>query len=91
MDSEVADNTPQTAPPKSGAERVRKHRKRRQQLDMQVAYGVAKLVTGQGAGDQAKAILVLLEKAGHFELVDPQAAAWAQVKQEVLTLLKLTK
>lgn len=63
MDSKAADNTPQTASPKSGAERVRKHRKRRQQLDMQVAYGVAKLVTGQGAGDQAKAILVLLEKA----------------------------
>lgn len=63
MDSNAADNTPQTAPPKSGAERVRKHRKRRRQLEMQVAYGVAKLVTGQGAGDQAKAILVLLEKA----------------------------
>jgi hypothetical protein len=64
MDSEAADRAPQPADaPKSGAERVRKHRKRRQQLDMQVAYGIAKLVTGQGAGDQAKAILLLLEKA----------------------------
>ncbi len=63
MDSNAADKAPQTASRKTGAERVRKHRMRRQQLDLQVAYGVAKLVTGQGAGDQARAILMLLEKA----------------------------
>jgi pimeloyl-ACP methyl ester carboxylesterase len=36
-------------------------------------------------GDVAK--LVLIEKAGHFELVDPQAAAWVKVKEEILSLL----
>ena len=35
-------------------------------------------------GDDAR--LLLIEKAGHFELVDPQAAAWAQVKEAVLGL-----
>ncbi len=63
MDSEAAEKASQTPPAKTGAERVRKYRKRRQQLDLQVAYGIAKLVTGQGAGDQANAILMLLEKA----------------------------
>lgn len=63
MDSEAADKASHPAAAKTSAERVRKHRKRRQQLDLQVAYGIAKLVTGQGAGDQANAILMLLEKA----------------------------
>ncbi len=36
-------------------------------------------------GDDAR--LLLIEKAGHFELVDPQAAAWAQVKEAVLGLV----
>ena len=43
----------------------------------------------QQKGDAAK--LLLLERAGHFELVDPQAAAWSQVRQEVLALLKPTR
>lgn len=49
--------------PKTGAERVRKHRKRKQQLEMQIAYGIAKVVTGRGAGEQRKALLSLLERA----------------------------
>lgn len=36
-------------------------------------------------GDSVK--LVLIERAGHFELVDPQAPAWVIVKQEILALL----
>lgn len=48
--------------PKSGAERIAKHRRRKQQLDLQIAYGVAKLVNGRGVGDQKKALIALLEK-----------------------------
>lgn len=48
---------------KSSAERVRKHRKRQQKLDLQVAVGIAKIVTGKGAGDQRKALLSVIEKA----------------------------
>lgn len=35
--------------------------------------------------------LLLLEKAGHFEVVDPQAPAWGKVKEAVLGLVKLGK
>lgn len=41
---------------------MRKHRHRKQQLDLQIAYGIAKLVNGRGAGDQKKALIALLEK-----------------------------
>jgi acetyl esterase/lipase len=37
-------------------------------------------------GDDAK--LVVIEKAGHFEIVDPQSFAWETVKNEALSLLK---
>jgi acetyl esterase/lipase len=37
-------------------------------------------------GDDAK--LVVIEKAGHFEVVDPKSFAWAAVKDEVMALLK---
>ncbi|HEY7183062.1 MAG TPA: alpha/beta fold hydrolase [Blastocatellia bacterium] len=37
-------------------------------------------------GDNAK--LVVIEKAGHFEIVDPQSFAWETVKNEALALLK---
>jgi len=37
-------------------------------------------------GDDPK--LVVIEKAGHFEVVDPKSFAWAAVKDEVLALLK---
>ncbi len=37
-------------------------------------------------GDDAK--LVVIEKAGHFEVVDPKSSAWDAVRDEVLTLLK---
>jgi acetyl esterase/lipase len=40
-------------------------------------------------GDDAR--LLLIEKAGHFELVDPQAAAWGQVKEAVLELVQTGK
>jgi acetyl esterase/lipase len=42
--------------------------------------------TAKGKGDDLK--LVVLEKTGHFELVDPKSPAWARVKDEVLELLK---
>jgi acetyl esterase/lipase len=37
-------------------------------------------------GDDAK--LVIVEKAGHFEVVDPKSFAWEAVKNEALALLK---
>jgi acetyl esterase/lipase len=37
-------------------------------------------------GDGAK--LVVIEKAGHFEVVDPKSFAWEAVRDEVLALLK---
>jgi acetyl esterase/lipase len=36
-------------------------------------------------GDNVK--LMIIEKAGHFELVDPQSSAWLQVKDEIMELL----
>jgi hypothetical protein len=66
MDSKnetAPDETPTRPTPKSGAERVRKHRKRKQQLELQIAFGIAKAVIGRGVGEQRKALLALLEKA----------------------------
>ncbi len=37
-------------------------------------------------GDEVK--LVVIEKAGHFEVVDPKSFAWTMVKDEVLSLLR---
>jgi acetyl esterase/lipase len=37
-------------------------------------------------GDDIK--LVVIEKAGHFELVDPESFAWPRVRDEVLEMLK---
>jgi acetyl esterase/lipase len=39
-------------------------------------------------GDDAK--LVVIEKAGHFEVVDPKSFAWQAVKDEVSALLKMS-
>jgi acetyl esterase/lipase len=38
-------------------------------------------------GDDAK--LVVIEKAGHFEIVDPKSFAWETVRNEALALLKM--
>jgi len=38
-------------------------------------------------GDDAK--LVVIEKAGHFEVVDPKSFAWEAVRNEVMALLKV--
>src|SRR5262252_3906188 len=38
-------------------------------------------------GDEAK--LVMIEKAGHFEVVDPKSFAWEAVRNEVSALLKV--
>jgi acetyl esterase/lipase len=38
-------------------------------------------------GDDAK--LVVIEKAGHFEIVDPKSFAWEAVRSESLALLKM--
>lgn len=35
-----------------------------------------------------RAELIVIEKAGHFEIVDPKSAAWPTVQQAVLSLLK---
>src|SRR5262249_1970911 len=39
-------------------------------------------------GDDAK--LVVIEKAGHFEIVDPKSFAWETVRGEALALLKVS-
>lgn len=37
-------------------------------------------------GDDARTVVI--EKAGHFELVDPKSSAWSRVRDEILALLK---
>ncbi|MEP7270047.1 MAG: alpha/beta hydrolase [Acidobacteriota bacterium] len=37
-------------------------------------------------GDAVK--LVMIEKAGHFELVDPQTLAWTRIKEEILLMVR---
>lgn len=39
-------------------------------------------------GDDVK--LVVIEKAAHFEVVDPKSFAWARVRDEMLALLRVT-
>jgi acetyl esterase/lipase len=41
----------------------------------------------KGKGDPVT--LVTIEKAGHFEIVDPQSFAWPKVKSEILRLLQI--
>ena len=40
-------------------------------------------------GDTAK--LVIIEKAAHFELVDPKSSAWSKVKGEIVGMLNPTR
>ena len=51
-------------------------------LDMAKDYAEA----AKKKGDEAK--LIVIEKAGHFEIVDPKSFAWEAVRNEVLALLK---
>jgi acetyl esterase/lipase len=51
-------------------------------LDMAKDYAEA----AKKKGDEAR--LVVIEKAGHFEVVDPKSFAWEAVRNEVLALLK---
>ena len=51
-----------------------------------VAMATSYVTAAQKKGDDAR--LMLLEKAGHFELIDPQAPAWATVRQAVLAMLQ---
>jgi acetyl esterase/lipase len=44
--------------------------------------------TAKKKGDDAK--LVVIEKAGHFEIVDPKSFAWETVRNEALALLKMS-
>jgi acetyl esterase/lipase len=50
------------------------------------AMATSYVEAAQKQGDDAR--LVLLKDAGHFEIVDPQAAAWARVRAEILRLLQ---
>jgi pimeloyl-ACP methyl ester carboxylesterase len=52
-------------------------------LDMAKEYAEA----AKKKGDDAK--LVVIEKAGHFEIVDPKSFAWEAVRNEALVLLKM--
>ena len=49
--------------PKSLAERSRTHRDRKKGNDIQMAVGIAKLVMGQGPGEQRRVLMAFLEKA----------------------------
>lgn len=49
-------------PKMSGAVRAKRHRERKRNREVQVAVGIAKLVLGQGAGEQRRAIIEVLEK-----------------------------
>ncbi|WP_327211395.1 hypothetical protein [Rhizobium leguminosarum] len=57
--------------PKSGAERVAKHRRRKKQTELQIIHGLAKLVLGRDLGDQRLAMLSLLEKAARDTTIPP--------------------
>lgn len=48
------------------------------------AMAASYVTAAQAKGDDAR--LVLLEKVGHFELVDPQAAVWATLREQILRL-----
>lgn len=63
MDSKEQKDSTKRPSPKSVAERVRKHRLRKQRQELQIALGIAKLATGNSAGDQSKTLASLLEKA----------------------------
>lgn len=54
-------------PRMSGAVRAKLHRERKKNREVQVAVGIAKLVLGQGAGEQRRAIIEVLEKANAAE------------------------
>lgn len=49
--------------PKTVAERVAKHRRRKKQAELQIVHGLAKLVLGRELGDERMAVLSMLEKA----------------------------
>ncbi len=50
------------------------------------AMATSYVAATQAKGDDVR--LVLLEQAGHFEVVDPQAAAWAVVRNSILELVR---
>ncbi len=50
------------------------------------AMATSYVTAAQAKGDDAR--LMLIEKAGHFEVVDPQAVAWAEIRKEVIALLR---
>jgi acetyl esterase/lipase len=56
------------------------------QEDRIIPVGMATnyVTAAQAKGDHIK--LTLLEKAGHFEVVDPQATAWKTVRDHILAL-----
>lgn len=54
--------------PKSAAARVKSHRDRKKGNDVQLAVGIAKLVTGQGAGEQRRVLMAFLEKTAGQEM-----------------------
>ena len=59
----MQDPSDQEQPVKSGAERARLHRERKRTREIQAAVGVAKLVLGQGVGEQKRVIMEMLERA----------------------------
>jgi hypothetical protein len=52
----------QSSSVKSGAVRAKLHRERRKDKEVQLAVGVAKIVLGQGAGEQRNAVRDFLLK-----------------------------
>lgn len=71
---------------KTVADRVRLHRERRKRKDMQVAVGIARLVLGQGPGEQRKALLEYLSKYAASEELPADYAKVLERAVESLTV-----
>lgn len=52
-----------------------------------VSMGAEYAEAAKKRGDDVK--LVVIEKAAHFEVIDPKSFAWARVRDEILALLKV--
>ena len=58
------------------------------EVDRTVPLSMATEYTDAAQKKRDEVKLVVIEKAGHFEVVDPKSFAWARVRDEVLALLK---
>jgi acetyl esterase/lipase len=67
-----------------GVKQIIVHGKADRTVPFSIATGYAE--EARKKNDELK--LVVIEKAGHFEVVDPKSFAWERVRDEILSLLK---